>query len=60
MTDITDLVHVCWTCWTSSDGAFGAYFFALCHLFKILETCFDILELKVCFDIITVLRLPSI
>ena len=56
MTDITDLVHVCWT---SSDGAFGAYFFALCHLFTILEKCFDILQLKVCFDIITVLRLPS-
>ena len=56
MTDITDLVQVCWT---ASDGAFGASFFAMRHLLKILQGCSDILDLEVRFDIITVLRLPS-
>ena len=57
MTDITDLVQMSWR--TSSDGAFGASFFALFYLLKILQECFDILE-KVCFDIsIAVLGLPS-
>ena len=57
MTDITDLVQECWT--ASDDGAFGASFFAMRYLLKILQGCSHILDLEVCFDIITVLRLPS-
>ena len=57
MADINDLVQEFWR--TSSDGAVGAgseSFFAMRRLFENLQECFVILE--VCFDIISVLRLP--
>ena len=50
MADISDLVQEFST--TSSDGVTGAPFFAMRHLFKFLQQCFETLE--VCFDIISV------
>jgi hypothetical protein len=58
MTDINDLVQEFWS--TSRDGAVGpgVSFFAMRHLFGILEKCYD--NWKVCFDILfPFLRLPS-
>ena len=50
MTDINDLVQEFWR--TSSDGAVGAFLFAMRCLFEILQKCFDDLEVR--FDIISV------
>ena len=50
ITDINDLVQEFWR--TSSDGAFGASFFAMRRLHDILQMCFGVLE--VCFVIISV------
>jgi hypothetical protein len=58
MTDINDLVQEFWGPGTLNDGAVGTSFFATLRLLEILQECFDILEVPVCF-VISVLRLPS-
>ena len=47
MKDVNDLVQEFWR--TSRDGV-GATFFAMRHLFKILQECYE--NLEVCFDIL--------
>ena len=51
MTDINDLVQEFWG--TSSEGVFGASFFAMRRLLEILQLCFDKF-VTVCFDIISI------
>jgi hypothetical protein len=55
MSDINDLVEEFWT--ASSGGAVGASFFAMRHLFEILQECFYTLE--VCLDLISILFFPD-
>ena len=54
MTDIYDLVQEFWR--TSSDETVGAFFFAMRHLFEILERCFETLEVCV---FMTAVNLPD-
>jgi hypothetical protein len=56
MTDVNDLLQEFWR--ASSDGVVGAFHFAMLRLLQILQECF-FLNLGVCFDTISVLRLPS-
>ena len=56
MTDVNDLVEEFWR--TLSYGVVGASFFAMRHLLKILQKCFDFLE--VCFDIISASATASV
>ena len=53
--DINDLMQEFWR--TKSDGDIGASLFGMRRLFEILQGSFD--TLKVCFDIIPFLSLPS-
>jgi hypothetical protein len=53
MADINDFVQE----FSKISSDIWASFFAMSHLFEILERCFPVLN--VCFDIISVLRLPS-
>jgi hypothetical protein len=55
MRDINNLVQEFWR--TSSDGAVGAPFSEMRQLLEILQVCSD--NFEVCFDIVSVLRLPS-
>ena len=58
MTDINDLMQEFWS--TSSDRAVtvGASFFAMRRLLEILQRCFHILEVTVCFFIFILLSYP--
>ena len=55
MTDINNLVQE----FSGTSCDIWASFFAMRRLFEILQGCFVVLELEVCFGIIIDLRLPS-